>query len=441
MKKLLTLLAMAVVLTASAQKKPFVSNGFFDNWSIGLNFGGTAATHNLGFGPSYASERDFPQGYREMGNTRSFWQRARFAGGIELTKQWTPIFASVINGQADVNTSTSNTFIDRWAISYMNRINLSNLFFGYNCKPRFFEVQAQGGIGMASWIAPKYVQADFVTTPNGTYQQGQTTVDPKDDHYLFARFGLTFDFNLGQARAWTISIKPAIVYNLDQELLQGKRDWGHRYQGACLNVNDTEIEVMAGLTYHFKNSNGAHHFTCIREYDQAEIDVLNARINGLRGELDGKDAQIAALGAEVADLRAKLNDCLNRPAQIQYVDRPVTVTETQTQNTHSLTTNVHFRIAKYVIDPSQVTNVERVAVYLKMHPEATVTVLGYASKDGNLESNKVLAENRAQAVKNMLINKYGIKADRINAKGCGVSEAYDELEWNRVSECTIVTQD
>ncbi len=433
MRKIFTLLAVVVAMTASAQTKPFSSNGFFDNWSIGLNVGATAATHNLGFGPSYVAERSFAAEGYELGNTRSFWQRARVAAGVELAKQWSPIFASVINGQADVNTSTSNTFIDRWSVSYMNRLNLTNLFFGYNGKPRFFELQAQGGVGLASWISPTYQVVD----PTGV----ATTVDPTDDHYLFARFGLSFDFNLDKARAWTLSIKPSIVYNLDQELLQGKRDEGHMYQGACFNINDTEIEVMAGLAYHFRNANGEHYFTAVREYDQAEVDALNAKINGLRGQLDGKDAQIAALGAEVADLRAKLNDCLNKPVQTQVIERPVTVTQTETHNTHSLTTNVHFRIGKHVIDASQVPNVERVAVYLKKHPESKVTVLGYASKDGNLESNKILAENRAQAVKNMLTSKYGIAANRVNAKGCGVSEAYDVLEWNRVSECTIVTED
>lgn len=434
MRKILTLLAVLTTLTVSAQKQPFTSNGFFDNWSIGLNIGGVATTHNYGFGPAYAAERSFPAEGYAINNPKSFWQRARFAGGIELTKQWTPVFASVINGQADINTSKSQTFIDRWSISYMNRLNLSNLFFGYNGRPRVFEVQAQAGVGMASWIAPSYTGDEEDQNAN------LITVDPKDDHYIFARFGLTFDFNLGAARAWTFSIKPAIVYNLDQELFQGKRDARHNYQGACFNINDTEIELMAGLTYHFKNANGAHHFTNVREYDQAEVDALNARINSLRSQLNDKDAKIAELGAEISDLRAKLNDCLNRPPKIEYVDRPVTVTEPG-RNTNSLTTNVHFRIGKYVIDASQVPNVERVAIYLKKHPEAVVNIEGFASKDGNLESNKVLAENRAQAVKNMLIQKYGVPASRINAKGLGVSEVYEELEWNRVSECTIVTSE
>ena len=431
MKKVMLLAVLVLTtVTATAQKKPFSSNGFFDNWSIGINIGGVAASHNLGFSPAYA---DYQFGDRaNMPNTRSFWRRARFAGGIELTKQWTPIFASSIQGWTDINTTKSHTFFDRWGVAYLNKVNFSNLFFGYNGKPRFFEVQGVFGAGVASLIKPEY------KTPVGSNvatQNGGVLYTDDDELYFVTRFGLSFDFNLGKNRAWTFSVKPSIVYNIDQELFQGMRDLGH--DGGTFDINDSEIELMAGLTYHFKNSNGEHYFTNVREYDQAEIDALNARINALRGQLDGKDADIQRLRDEIARLRAQLNECLNRPAKIEYVDRPVTVTQTETQNTQSLTNNVHFKIGKSAIDASQVPNVERVAVYLKKHPEATVTVLGYASKDGKAELNERLAEARAQAVKTMLVNKYGIKADRINAKGCGISEAYDELEWNRVSECTI----
>lgn len=431
MKKVLLLAAIAAgTLTANAQKGSFSSNKFFDNWSIGINAGATAATHNLGFSPAYEA---YQFGDRTATNTRSFWRRARAIAGIEITKQWTPIFATSIQGWADVNTTPSHTFIDRFGGMLLNKVNLSNLFFGYNGKPRFFELQAVAGFGVASHIKPS-VKTPFgsnVVTQNG----GNLVYSDKNDHFFVTRFGLSFDFNLDKQRAWTLSLKPAIVYNLDGELFQGIRTLNR--EGVSADINDSELELMAGLTYHFRNSNGEHYFANVREYDQAEVDALNAKINGLRGQISDKDAQINALGSELADLRKKLSDCLNKPAKIEYVDRPVTVTQTETKNTLSLTNNVHFKVGKSTIDASQQPNVERVAIYLKNHPEATVNVLGYASKDGDQEKNERLAEARAQAVKSMLINKYGIAASRINAKGCGVSEAYDDLEWNRVSECTI----
>ena len=434
MKKTLLLAVIAITaLTASAQKKPFSSNGFFDNWSIGLNVGAVSASHNLGFSPAYGA---YQFGSREVTNPRSFWQRARVVAGLELTKQWTPVVASSLQGWADVNTTVSHTFIDRWGVNYLNKFNLSNLFFGYNGKPRFFELQAVVGAGVTSLVKPE------IATPYGSSvinQNGGMLKSDDDALYFVARFGLSFDFNLGKARAWTLSLKPSIVYNLDQELFQGVRVTDHT--GTTFDVNDSELELVAGLTYHFRNANGTHYFTNVREYDQAEIDALLSQVNLLRAEVDGRDVMIRGLKDEAMKLQNQLKECLEKPVPVQYVDRPVTVTQTQTQSTQSLTTNVHFRIGKATIDPSQVPNVQRIATYLKNHPEATVTVLGYASKDGNLEANQVLAENRAQAVKTLLIQKYGIAANRIDAKGQGVSEAYEDLEWNRVSECTIVTKD
>jgi OOP family OmpA-OmpF porin len=52
--------------------------------------------------------------------------------------------------------------------------------------------------------------------------------------------------------------------------------------------------------------------------------------------------------------------------------------------------------------------------------------------------NERIANQRAEAVKNMLVNKYRIDARRITAKGQGVGYMFEEPDWNRVSICTIV---
>ena len=44
---------------------------------------------------------------------------------------------------------------------------------------------------------------------------------------------------------------------------------------------------------------------------------------------------------------------------------------------------------------------------------------------------------RMEAVKNILINKYGIAANRITAEGQGVGNMFSEPDWNRVAICTL----
>ena len=95
---------------------------------------------------------------------------------------------------------------------------------------------------------------------------------------------------------------------------------------------------------------------------------------------------------------------------------------------------------KTAITADQRANVERIAAYLKSHPEATCEIKGYASPEGNQENNIKLANGRAASVKDMLVKKYGIAANRINAAGQGISNMFDELSWNRVSICEIVVK-
>ena len=98
---------------------------------------------------------------------------------------------------------------------------------------------------------------------------------------------------------------------------------------------------------------------------------------------------------------------------------------------------ITFRQGKSVVDASQLPNVERVAIYMKKHPEAKVVIKGYASPEGNLAFNEKLAKARAQAVKSILVKNNKINDTRITAEGQGIGDMFSEPDWNRVSICTI----
>ena len=449
MRKLFTFLAVAALaLSASAQRGSYEGNKITDNWSVTIMGGAQSDIHGLrsSLGLPYGDVNGWfaaQQMYAGDGISRpgSFWQRTRPIVGLEVTKQWTPIYATSIMGTATVNSTPSHTVFDEWAVLISNKVNLGNLILGYTGKPRFLDVEAVAAIGLNSMrlndlLAPVTENGDIIA--RGRIQKAENVYQP------VTRLGLNFNFNLGESKAWTVSLKPAIVYNLGRESYYGHRN-GRGYTGlynsATFDINYAKAELMAGVTYHFKNSNGLHYMSNVQVRDcQAEIDALNARINALRAQLDAKDADIARLNREIADLQKKLNDCLNRKPETKIVEK---IVEKKGVDRSRLTTLVHFPISKTVIQPSQVPNVERVANYLKNHNEATVVVEGWASIDGPADFNKRLSEGRAKAVKDMLVNKYGIAANRIDARsvGNGILTEYSEPEWNRVSECTIVVKD
>ncbi len=175
----------------------------------------------------------------------------------------------------------------------------------------------------------------------------------------------------------------------------------------------------------------------------ANVNLLNSQINDLRAQL--ADAQGAAADANSrirdrlqGDLDAAnkaLANCRNDLNAAKNAAPKVVDNSKQYMNIL-----VHFPKSGTAITADQRANVERVAAYLKSHPEATCDIKGYASPEGKEELNIKLANGRAASVKDMLVKKYGIAANRINAAGQGISNMFDELSWNRVSICEIIVK-
>ncbi len=173
--------------------------------------------------------------------------------------------------------------------------------------------------------------------------------------------------------------------------------------------------------------------------NNVELDNLNGQINDLRNQLTNAEQ---SYNAHIADLQNQLKAANQRNSQLQkdLDDCQKSKSGMIDKALQYMTILVHFPVNKTAVTTDQQPNVERIAAYLKSHPEATCTINGYASKDGPLEHNITLANGRAASVKDMLVKKYGIDAKRITAQGQGISNMFDELSWNRVSICEIIVK-
>ena len=173
--------------------------------------------------------------------------------------------------------------------------------------------------------------------------------------------------------------------------------------------------------------------------NNTELDLLNGQINDLRNQLananNASNARIAQLENDLAAANRALANCKSDLNAAKNVAPKVVDNSAKYMNVL-----VHFPVNKTGVTADQRANVERVAAYLKSHPEATCEIKGYASPEGNKDNNIKLANGRAASVKDMLVNKYGIAANRIKAEGQGISNMFDELSWNRVSICEIIVK-
>lgn len=77
--------------------------------------------------------------------------------------------------------------------------------------------------------------------------------------------------------------------------------------------------------------------------------------------------------------------------------------------------------------PNQQTNLNdeanphlnEIASYLKSHPGSKLVVQGHTDNVGSSVTNMKVSQERADAVKNYLIEKEGVEASRITAEGYG----------------------
>ena len=374
MKKIVASLVLCMAVIAANAQKAVEGNKFTDNWSVGFNAGGTTPlTHS------------------------AFFKNMRAVLGVGLDKQVTPVLGLGFEAMTSINTTPSRTAFDNTNLSVLGTLNLSNLFGGYAGAPRLFEVETVAGIGWLHYAV------------NGE----------SDLNSMSSKLGLNFNFNLGEEKAWTLAFKPALVYDMSAD----------GTDNVCFNANRAAWEFTAGLKYHFSCSNGKHYFTIVKPYNQSEIDALNDQINNMRREADDNAAALKNANQKAADLEKALNDCKNQA--------PKVITETVTNSKKTLESVVTFRQGGTSVESSQTPNVERIATYLKNHKNATVSIKGYASPEGNADVNARIAKQRAESVKNMLINRYKIAANRITAEGQGVGNMFEEPDWNRVSICTI----
>ncbi|EPR43432.1 OmpA/MotB domain protein [Desulfovibrio sp. X2] len=99
-----------------------------------------------------------------------------------------------------------------------------------------------------------------------------------------------------------------------------------------------------------------------------------------------------------------------------------------------------FDFDKSDIKAKYVPEVEKVAKLLKENPEATVAIDGHTDGIGTDAYNMKLSQRRADAVRDYLVKKLGIKADRITAQGFGKSQpiASNDTDAGRAQNRRVV---
>lgn len=272
--------------------------------------------------------------------------------------------------------------------------NLNNIFSQYKESTRFNVVGILGLGFNSSFGFDDKVEA---WGPNSTNAKNNTEFAPyqvytDNETYFALRGGLQFNYMLSNS----LDLGLEATFNATDDGYNGTR-YDRKW--------DTYVNVMLGLTWHFKDHYGDRRFRYTEVSDQATIDYLNQQIN---------------------EERAKVRPV--EPEQVVEVKKEIVKNEI-------LDMTVSFIIDKYNVTDIQKKNVAAAAQYLEEHPNVNLIVTGYADvKTGNPAYNLKLSQRRAETVYNMLVKEYNVSPDRIRVdyKGDSLQPYQLKNEWNRV---------
>ena len=298
--------------------------------------------------------------------------------GIVLNKEISPIFGVTLEGTTGINN------IANWA-KPVTHFHCGNTFDGISTY-----LTARVNLTNAIWKyngKPRKFEVEANAGPGYGFLLHQ------EYNALLVKAGLNLNYNVTDA--WTIALRPTVVYDLNGT--------------GTFNTNHAIGQVTAGIVYHFKTSNGTRSFKKAKLYSQSEVDALNAKIKDLQSNL------------ETANKAVKTN-AIN------------TVDTVYTESPSSLGNVVSFTLNSAKVDETQMANLDNAVRILKENPDLKVTLKGYADKNtGSATYNKRLSVRRAEAVKKVIVDKYGIDTDRIDVLGVGDTEQlYNDNNWNRV---------
>lgn len=168
--------------------------------------------------------------------------------------------------------------------------------------------------------------------------------------------------------------------------------------------------VTVGVTYKFKKR-GWDAVPTVPMVPESQLNEMRDRVNALKGENE-------ALKRDLVEARNKKPEVIVKK-EAGFIPRYVVV----------------FNIGKSNISKREYMNIESMAKAIKA-TDKTFTVTGYADKGtGSAEYNMKLSKKRAEAVRDLMVNEFGVPASqlKVDYKGGVGNMFYDDAKLSRVA--------
>lgn len=209
-------------------------------------------------------------------------------------------------------------------------------------------------------------------------------------------------FNLGLINRFRLS--SALDFNVEMRSLFMKNTLAGENKEAMLGLT-------VGVTYKFKKR-GWNAVPTVPMVPESQLNDMRDRVNALKGENE-------SLKRDLVEARNKKPEVIVKK-EAGFVPRLVVV----------------FNIGKSNISKREYMNIEAMAKGIKENPGKVFTITGYADKGtGSAEYNMKLSKKRAEAVRDLMVNEFGVPASqlKVDYKGGVGNMFYDDAKLSRVA--------
>lgn len=360
---------------------PYLTNRFGDNWFIGVG-GGINLFGDGGYKPAVTPAVDVTVG---KWITPSVGVRVGYQGvtGAEWSK--TP---SVLGGILDPD---KDLYKQRFGVAYVHADalwNVSNAWSGYK-ETRF-------------WNFVPYAHTGILATYN---RKGEAKYR---DLEFAAGVGLLNNLRLSNRLNLTLDLRGILV--------NGRH---HAGKGGASG----EISATLGLSVNLGRTNWSRLSSYHNPADADKVAAAEASAAALAAANKALEAEKAKLAKANAALAAENEDLKNRPVETKEVVVPSTV------EAGVVSGAFYFELGSATLSDSELARLDSYMQANNIASLPAIYLTGSAdTKTGSIKHNLYLAQQRVNNVKDLLVKKYGVPADKIVVRHGAVESALPELD-------------
>ncbi len=203
-----------------------------------------------------------------------------------------------------------------------------------------------------------------------------------------------------------------------------------------IDEEDTDVAISTGLSFMFGGqSQPARSAPGPTPVDSDNDGVVDNRDQCPNTPEDARvDARGCALDSDYDGVPDHRDDCPNTAREYRVNEQgcPIELTKSV-----SIEMQVQFATNSAEVSEQFLPEVQKVADFMQQFDQTRVTVEGHTDSSGAAAYNQQLSQRRAEAVRDVLIERFGLPADRVEAVGYGEerpiadNETADGREQNR----------